>query len=38
MVGMSANGSVKLAGEKYNKSYDWIIKYYYSGVSLKKMY
>ncbi len=38
MVGMSANGSVKLAGSKYKKAYDWILKYYYTKISLKKMY
>jgi hypothetical protein len=38
MVGMSANGSVKLAGSKYKKTYDWILKYYYTKVSLTKMY
>jgi len=38
MVGMSANGSVKLAGDKYKKKYDWILKYYYSKISLAKMY
>lgn len=38
MVGLIANGSVKLAGEKYKKNYDWIIKYYYTKISLKKMY
>ncbi|MFH0969752.1 MAG: SpoIID/LytB domain-containing protein, partial [Patescibacteria group bacterium] len=38
MVGLSANGSVKLAGENYKKSYDWILKYYYTGISIDKMY
>lgn len=38
MVGLIANGSVKLAGSKYKKKYDWILKYYYDDISLKKMY
>lgn len=38
MVGLIANGSVKLAGSKYKKKYDWILKYYYSKISLKQMY
>ncbi|HOW60786.1 MAG TPA: SpoIID/LytB domain-containing protein [Candidatus Moranbacteria bacterium] len=38
MVGLIANGSVKLAGESYKKTYDWILKYYYDDISLKKMY
>jgi len=38
MVGLVANGSVKLAGSSYNKKYDWILKYYYTDISLKKMY
>jgi hypothetical protein len=38
MVGMSANGSLKLAGSKYKKSYSWILKYYYTKISLTKMY
>lgn len=37
MVGLIANGSVKLAGSKYKKKYDWILKYYYDDISLKKM-
>jgi len=38
MVGLVANGSVKLASSKYKKTYDWILKYYYSKISLEKMY
>jgi hypothetical protein len=38
MVGLIANGSVKLAGSKYKKKYDWILKYYYDDIKLKKMY
>ena len=38
MVGLIANGSLKLAGSKYKKKYDWILKYYYSKISLQKMY
>ena len=38
MVGLIANGSVKLAGDKYKKKYDWILKYYYDDITLKKMY
>ncbi|MFA5776864.1 MAG: SpoIID/LytB domain-containing protein [Parcubacteria group bacterium] len=38
MVGLIANGSLKLAGSKYKKKYDWILKYYYTKVSLAKMY
>lgn len=38
MVGLIANGSVKLAGSKYKKKYDWILKYYYDNISLKTMY
>jgi SpoIID/LytB domain protein len=38
MVGLIANGSVKLAGDKYKKKYDWILKYYYTKITLAKMY
>ncbi|HRY82190.1 MAG TPA: SpoIID/LytB domain-containing protein [Candidatus Moranbacteria bacterium] len=38
MVGLVANGSLKLAGSKYKKKYDAILKYYYSKISLSKMY
>lgn len=38
MVGLIANGSVKLAGSTYKKTYSWIIKYYYSDVSIVRMY
>jgi hypothetical protein len=38
MVGLVGNGSVKLAGSSYKKTYDWIIKYYYTGITLTKMY
>ncbi len=32
-VGMSALGAVKFA-EKENKTYDWILKYYYTGIDI----
>jgi len=38
MVGVSANGSVKLAGSNYNKTYDWILKYYYTGINISSKY
>jgi len=38
MVGLIANGSLKLAGNEYKKKYDWILKYYYSKILLQKMY
>jgi len=37
MVGLSANGSVNLAGN-YGWSWEKIIRYYYTGVDIKKMY
>lgn len=37
MVGLSANGAVKLAND-HNWNWDRIIKYYYSGVDVKKVY
>lgn len=37
MVGLSANGAVKLAND-HNWDWDRIIKYYYSGVDVKKVY
>ena len=38
MVGLIANGSLNLAGSSHNKSYDWILKYYYTGISLPTNY
>lgn len=38
MVGLTANGSVKLAGNTYKKTYNWILNYYYDDITLKKMY
>ena len=38
MVGLIANGSVKLDGDSYKKTNDWILKYYYDDIVLKKMY
>jgi peptidoglycan hydrolase-like amidase len=38
MVGLSANGALKLAGTSYNWAWDRILKYYYTGVSLSQIY
>ncbi|MFZ5981997.1 MAG: hypothetical protein ACOYS2_00255, partial [Patescibacteria group bacterium] len=38
MVGMSANGSLKLAGSSYRWDFQKILKYYYTGISLDKKY
>ncbi|MFA6588366.1 MAG: SpoIID/LytB domain-containing protein [Patescibacteria group bacterium] len=37
MVGMSAYGAVKLARDQ-GRTYDWILKHYYTGISLVKVY
>ncbi|MBU0597807.1 hypothetical protein KKF61_02305 [Patescibacteria group bacterium] len=37
MVGMSAQGARGYATEK-NKTYDWILKHYYTGVDVEKIY
>ena len=37
MVGMSATGARAYASEQ-NKTYDWILKHYYTGVDIKKIY
>ena len=38
MVGLSANGALKLAGTSYNWTWDKILKYYYTGVALSQIY
>lgn len=38
MVGLSANGALKLAGTSYNWNWDRILKYYFTGVSLTQIY
>lgn len=38
MTGMSANGALNLADSPYNWSWDRIMKYYYTGTSLLKIY
>ena len=38
MVGLIANGSLKLAGSSYNWDYQRILKYYYTGISLLAKY
>jgi hypothetical protein len=38
MVGLIANGSLKLAGSSYKWSYNKIMKYYYTGISLPTNY
>lgn len=37
MVGMSASGARAYADDK-NKTYDWILKHYYTGISIDKIY
>ncbi len=37
MVGMSANGARAYAIDE-GKSYDWILKHYYTGISIAKIY
>jgi stage II sporulation protein D len=36
-VGLSAHGALHLAAN-YNYTYDQILKYYYTGIELKKIY
>ncbi|MFA5993672.1 MAG: hypothetical protein WC823_01805 [Parcubacteria group bacterium] len=38
MVGLIANGSLKLAGSDYNWDYQRIMKYYFSGINLGAQY
>lgn len=38
MVGLSANGSLKLAGSDYKWDYKKILKYYYTGIDLTSKY
>ncbi|MFA6159633.1 MAG: SpoIID/LytB domain-containing protein [Parcubacteria group bacterium] len=38
MVGLIANGSLKLAGSSYNWDWQRIMKYYYTGISLNTAY
>jgi SpoIID/LytB domain protein len=38
MVGLSAHGSLNLAGDDHNKKYDYILKYYYTGIDLTAKY
>ncbi|MFA5994477.1 MAG: hypothetical protein WC823_05975 [Parcubacteria group bacterium] len=38
MVGLIANGSLKLAGSDHNWDYQRIMKYYFSGISLESNY
>ena len=38
MVGVSANGSLKLAGSSYNWDYQRILKYYYTGIGITSKY
>ncbi len=38
MVGVSANGSLKLAGSSYGWDYQRILKYYYTGINITTKY
>ncbi len=38
MVGLIANGSLKLAGSSYNWDYQRILKYYYTGIGITSKY
>lgn len=38
MVGLSAHGALKLAGDDYNWNWDKILKYYYSNIDIVKVY
>lgn len=38
MVGLSAHGSLALAGDKYKWSWDRILKYYFTGINLLQAY
>lgn len=38
MVGLSANGSLKMAGDKYKKNWQEILNYYFKKINLRKAY
>jgi len=38
MVGLSAHGSLNLAGNDYKWSYEKILKYYFTDIDLDKKY
>lgn len=38
MVGLIANGSLKLAGSNYNWDFQRILNYYFTGISISNKY